>query len=298
MMVSCVRSVRRWLRRTDSDAAPRRELTEQLLASNVVSLVASLGSGVEAEIPVRSHLCRAQLRGGFERKHIAVLRALVGNSGHAVDVGANIGLMTCVLAERVGSMGRVLAVEPLDACRTTLGRNLVRNRYESRVVIRGVCVGATVGQVDLHVIDGNEEYSAIGGIVHPSATMASRTERCAVVTLDQLCADEGVRPSLVKIDTEGYEFQVLLGMVGLMAEPRPAISIELVPAMLHACGNDVGQVIELLARHTYRLFDLQGLPAAVSEVGVGDNYQFLALPIEKADALLRAIGASDRAVSQ
>ena len=295
---SCTKIVRRWCLGNGSNVVLGKQLTEQLLESSIVSIIASLGKGVEAEIPVQSHLCRAQLHGGFERKHLAVLRTLLGIGGHAVDVGANIGLITCVFAESVGPTGRVLAIEPLAACRIALGRNLARNGYESRVVIRGVCVGATIGKVNLHVIDGNEEYSSIGGIVHPSAVMASHIERCDTVTLDQLCAHEGIRPSLVKIDTEGYEFQVLQGMVGLLVDPRPAISIELVPAMLKSCGAEVGQVIELLTRHQYQLVDLQGRSPGTTEVGVGENYQFFALPIEKSASLLRAICECDRGDSR
>ena len=269
------------------------QVCEFLRQANVTSVVAEVARGVAAEIPVRSHLCRAQLAGGFERDHLTILRRALRAGDHAVDVGANIGFTTCVIADRVGPRGRVLCIEPLQACRVVLSRNLARNALADRVVVKGICAGASRGQVDLHVPEGNEEYSSVGGVVHPSIQTATRVERCEVETVDEMCRLEGIRPALVKIDTEGYEYAVLQGMQGLLAGVRPMISIELVPAMLTAGGSAPSRVVKLLSDHRYRLFDLGLQPAVASEIGAGGNYQYLALPEENVAEVFARCTQSD-----
>jgi len=219
--------------------------------------------------------------GGFERAHMTALRALLEPGAQVVDVGANIGLVTCVLAHAVGPRGRVLAIEPLAVCRAKLELNLARNNLEARVQLLPLCAGARLDEVELHVIDGNEEYAAVGGIAHPSAIGDRRIERCSSDTLDAICARYSVRPALVKVDTEGHEGGVLHGMATLLADARPTLSLELVPDLLRAAGSNLREVLELLAAAHYDLIDLCAQPARVECIGVGAYHQFLALPRER-----------------
>ncbi len=117
-----------------------------------------------------------------------------------VDVGANVGVYT-VLASTTGAS--CMAIEPVPATHASLLANLRLNDFGSRVRAFQVALGAASGTCpftcDLdtmnHVVAANESSTA--------------TVQVPMTTLDELLRDE--RPTLLKIDVEGYENQVFEG---------------------------------------------------------------------------------------
>src|SRR5690348_8938252 len=66
------------------------------------------------------------MRGVHEPAVCEALWRLAAPGDHAVDVGANIGVMTSLLSRRVGPTGRVTSFEPHPALFTQLQRNVAR----------------------------------------------------------------------------------------------------------------------------------------------------------------------------
>ena len=95
-----------------------------------------------------------------------------------------------------------------------------------------------------------------------------------VETIDDLVADGGTAPTLMKLDIEGGESQALEGARRTLAAHRPIIVSEV-------AGDGAGAVIETLRRSEYRLWDLEsGRP-------VGDGalpFMVVALPGEASDS--------------
>jgi FkbM family methyltransferase len=65
----------------------------------------------------------------------------------------------------------------------------------------------------------------------------------AVVRVDSL----GLEPDIVKIDVEGHDYAVLLGMTETISRCRPAVMIEFTP-------HNTGPFADFFARYTYDLF--------------------------------------------
>lgn len=63
----------------------------------------------------------------FERRTQNALRRLVQPSSLVLDIGANIGAHSLLLAQLVGPSGRLLCFEPTDYAFTKLSRNLALN---------------------------------------------------------------------------------------------------------------------------------------------------------------------------
>ena len=125
-----------------------------------------------------------------------------------IDVGANIGLYTCVLG-RARAVRRLLAFEPDSENFARLSDHVARNGLAGAVDARPLAVGAAKGTASL--IPGSAENSGLAKLGDAGREHALSVELVALD--DELDVRNGV--ICIKIDVEGYECEVLAGAVNL-----------------------------------------------------------------------------------
>lgn len=137
-----------------------------------------------------------------------------------IDVGANIGQYTRKLSELVGPEGRVFAFEPVPETHDILTTNMaslpLRNvtLFNAAASDRAGVVGMTVPAM----------ASGLGNYYQAAITPEASDVAVFAFPLDAIRPQ--VRISLVKIDAEGHEHSVLLGMRGIMARDQPVLIVE------------------------------------------------------------------------
>jgi FkbM family methyltransferase len=136
----------------------------------------------------------------------------------AVEVGANIGAHTVLLAQAVWPGGGVLAFEPQRIAYQTLCANLAVNSIVN-VDARLAAVGAAAGTLLVPVLDSTLPNN-FGGLGLGAHTVG---EPVPVVTLDSVSL---TRCDFLKIDAEGMEKDVLDGAVATIARYRPLLYVE------------------------------------------------------------------------
>jgi FkbM family methyltransferase len=146
----------------------------------------------------------------------------------AVDVGANVGLFTAVLARR---SKKVIAFEPNPSCAAHLKEVALRN---CEVIAKAVSDsgGKTVLRVPvyqgipMHALATIEAANRYGTEVRAMGFVTHEVDK---VTLDQalLGPTSAERVAFINIDAEGHEFAVLRGGEGLIAQHRPVLLVEL-----------------------------------------------------------------------
>lgn len=129
---------------------------------------------------------------------------------YCVDVGANYGYYSLLMASAVGSEGRVLACEPNPIlAETYLPDNVALNGMRGIVEISPTLIGETNRDaVDFVLHDRDFATSSLAALAHPHSC---ESIQLPMTTIDELTAD-WPRLDLVKVDAEGAELKVWNGM--------------------------------------------------------------------------------------
>jgi len=133
-----------------------------------------------------------------------------------IDVGANVGQFGESLREG-GYRGRIVSFEPIEAAFEALSKKAAA---DSKWEAHHCGLGATKGEAGIHVSELTVFSSILSltrvASLHDSRIAVERTETIKIETLDDLTA--GMTGNiLLKIDTQGYEKQVIEGGQQLIA---------------------------------------------------------------------------------
>jgi FkbM family methyltransferase len=158
------------------------------------------------------------LYGEFSEGEVDLFRQLVQPGQVVVEVGANIGAHTVVLAQLVGPRGRVLAFEPQRLLYQMLCANLALNNITNVVGVQQA-VGAAHGTVNVPVLDPTMENNFGGVSVGPD-------ESGEPVLMAPLDAYDLKACDFLKVDVEGMEEDVLRGAMGLISRCQPTLYVE------------------------------------------------------------------------
>ena len=157
------------------------------------------------DVGITPHLCLD----GFWESWITIAMARVLKPGWCcVDVGANHGYYTLIMADAVESTGRVLAVEPQPQLAELLRLTLEVNGLHHHTTVLQKAVADTVSSQTPLVVPRRRGLDAT---LCREATAADDVVEIETVTLDQITAD-WPRVDLIKIDAEGAEEAIWRGM--------------------------------------------------------------------------------------
>lgn len=222
--------------------------------------------GAPCLVPLNDLVGRAIfLVGDLDRKITAVIDRCVRVGDIVMDVGANLGLETLILANKVGPGGRVHAFEPSPPTLAYLEATLAANP-SLPVTLHRTALGDAPGKLSLEVPVGNAGRASL----IDTGTLADTTtyDIEVQVAADVVRAQALPRIDFVKIDVEGFEHNVLKGMLSLPKAQLPRIVLfeEHDPAR--------SQAIALLKQYDFRIW------------GIAKRLAWLKLiPVERREAL-------------
>jgi len=148
---------------------------------------------------------------GQSQRQQELFRDFVPIGSVVFDIGANLGNRIDALLD---CGARVIAVEPQPDCVARL-----RSAYRDRVTIIQAAVGDVAGRLPLRI---SAPFDCVASLSGEFISRAQGTHRFGrrewkktidvdVITLDSLVSKFGL-PSFIKIDAEGYEYEVLCGL--------------------------------------------------------------------------------------
>lgn len=190
-------------------------------------------------------------------------RKVVKPGATVLDIGANLGGYTVLLAQWVGPEGRVHAFEPAPGARAGLIRHVVLNGLGDRVVVHPEALSAGAGKARFRAVGIQGDNRLVSG----SATDGIEV---STTSIDDFCLAHDVRPAFIKLDVEGAELDVLRGARATIASAGDALElyVEMHPHLWSAFGYSRAELEAELDHQGLRAERLDGRPDPWSLAGV------------------------------
>lgn len=180
---------------------------------------------------------------GIENTICRLIEAYCGAGMTCLDVGANYGYLTLVMARRVEPDGRVLSFEPNPDVFATLRHNVQQNGLSAVCLPFNVAVSdhpasgipLFTSTTTSHLADGDEAASTL----------------IDIVTLDGVIQQQALtRVDLIKIDVDGIEYEIVRGALQTIRTHRPVMIIE--------ANRMIDEMVQFLMECGYNCYTLNG----------------------------------------
>jgi FkbM family methyltransferase len=166
-----------------------------------------------------------------------------------VDVGANRGSFALAASYVVGDGGKVICFEPNPNCIKTLENETERNEIGNIFIHRcGLSDEDNMLTLSVPFINSGE------GSFAPSQYKHNLEFSAPVCRGDDILAMEN--PSLIKIDVEGFETKVILGISQTISRCSPIVITEVIANHLERAGSSVSELMNAMGRLGYKGYKL------------------------------------------
>jgi FkbM family methyltransferase len=172
--------------------------------------------------------------GAYEKTTLLFLRDLLKHKHEAVfvDVGANVGQHTLFMSK----WARVHAFEPWDSVRSSMVKKIERNKL-TNITVHPFGLGEKSDRIPYYAPSGAN--TGTGSFDKTHATDRNRLlGTLEVVNGDEYFASNGITHiDLMKIDAEGWEKFVLLGLRKTLERTKPTVFVEISKTTLKTLGG-------------------------------------------------------------
>jgi FkbM family methyltransferase len=161
-----------------------------------------------------------------------------------VDIGANIGYYALMEARRLGAGGKVYAIEPVPHNMELLKKSIALNKY-GNIETFPIGIGQSNGISTMYLSDHPNWCS-----FYPPRKIVGKID-VQVASLDSFLKDKR-RPDVVRMDTEGYEYEIFKGMNDTLESGIPLkLLIEFHPDIM---GRErAASFLSTLKKHRFQL---------------------------------------------
>lgn len=196
---------------------------------------------------------RLSIRGTYEPFASRLFVKAIQKGSTVIDVGAHIGYYTLLAAQAVGPAGTVFAFEPDKSNFALLSKNIRNNRYRN------------VHLINKAVTDRNKTVKLYLSPVNDAAHSLIRHNNFKEVAIEGVSLDSFLKNSfrnisVIKVDTEGGDYDVVFGMKNLIKHYGGLSSLslftELWPKALERAGKSPNSYVELLRRLDFEILIL------------------------------------------
>src|SRR6185369_17454681 len=188
---------------------------------------------------------------GFKDPSINSLFDLVNPGDTIYDIGANIGFTLLNFAKLTGAKGYVFGFEPDPVNFSQCTQNIGLNNFQN-IEVHNFGLGKEKSQNKLYVDSENNR----GGnrILTDETGTGKEFSIINVISLDEWVTDRNpFKIDLIKIDTEGYEMNILSGSQQTLARYAPILFIEVDDNNLRLQGHSAKLLIEFLITMGYQV---------------------------------------------
>jgi FkbM family methyltransferase len=210
------------------------------------------------EIDVRSHILqRILIEKYYEPEIVSAVKNSLRPEMDAINIGANIGIFSILIASLINEDCKVLAIEPTPLAFQILIKNIKRNNLIHKIeLFNGICIDVE-GEYTLNTIVGNEEYSSIGQSTFFS-NIHKNIEKINVKgeTVDNLVNINNLNPGFILMDVEGAEMKVLIGAESVIKNYHPTVILEVHDDIYNTQNTSSIDIISFFEKFNYDVYDI------------------------------------------
>lgn len=190
-----------------------------------------------------------KLWGEHERLTERFLLDAMKGGGTFLDLGANIGYFSLLIAHEFGERCGVIAFEPNPPIYELLVAGAAASRRVNALRLVPLAISDQPGELSFVVDARNTGHSHLAAPGEPGAARS-----VPVVVLDDWLAQNPPASPVraVKLDVEGCELKALRGMARLLREQRPALVVEVIDEHLRQFGDTRAALEHFLSDVGYR----------------------------------------------
>ncbi|HKZ67502.1 MAG TPA: FkbM family methyltransferase [Chitinophagaceae bacterium] len=208
-------------------------------------------SGFSLRLPSRYYKYFKQ---DYELNNINFLNNQVEKGMTVIDIGAHIGLLSTIIAQKVGNSGKVYSFEPTPSTFQLLQKTIAINNHKEIIIPFNKAVSDKSGTTTFYITDK---------AAHNSNSLAN-TKRENVkeyaievnlVSVDDFALENKLsKIDLIKIDAEGAELSVLKGAEKTIDTFKPKILLALHPPSIISFGDSLPAIWDFAVSKGYKVY--------------------------------------------
>lgn len=200
------------------------------------------------------------------------LYELVRNHTTIIDVGVNIG-ETLLNFAQLNNAGACVGFEPVPELFEMARKNISLNGFQN-IVLNNLALSDCNGELYFNRPNANNS----GGIFLSSANQVESAGVVRAVSLDDYLAERRINDiSLIKIDVEGFEMNVLRGAMLTLQRYRPTLFVEINDGFLKRQNSGAIEVFDFLQSLGYELkYAENGKKLNISDDFHGQHFDIIA----------------------
>lgn len=212
----------------------------------------------------------------WEPLETALVKKEVRSGDVVLDIGANIGYYTLILARLVGENGRVFAFEPEPENFDLLKKNVEINGYRNAVLVKKG-VSDVNGKTRLYLSEENRGDHRVYDSRDDRNSMEIETIR-----LDDYFKDYEGRIDFIKMDIQGAEGKALQGMPLLLQKFKELkIIMEFWPTVLKKAGTEPGDLLGFLLNHDFKIYNIDRAEKMIKPADINELLEAYSYEAEK-----------------
>ena len=223
------------------------------------------------------------------QQHVDSFRRFISAGSFAIDIGTNIGDTTVPMGIAAGKEGLVLGFEPNPHILKIVEANAGLNKDKTNIEVHPYAIA----EKDAAFYYASSEASlSNGGIsekpnsIHGSYTLPDKIKAVNLEKfLEEKYAQWLPKLSFIKIDTEGYDMEIIQSIQSLLGKYKPVVEAECFSKLTVQQRNDL---YDCIVQQGYEIFYFDDLGNTGSEKKLSKpdmqkwkHFNFYAVPVER-----------------
>nr|WP_294794369.1 FkbM family methyltransferase [uncultured Mucilaginibacter sp.] len=196
--------------------------------------------------------------GTYEDEIGKLIKISLKEGDNALDIGGNIGLQSLRMSACIGSEGKIYAFEPLHHIQEKFKKNMALNKA-SNVTLFEVALSDESGEMSFE-LDKNTWNQ--GTFSLKNEVTGTDTQKVIIKIADELPEIQQLEKlALIKIDVEGFEYNVLRGLKATLQKHRPRIIFEYDSNYWQSTGQSIAGCFDYLTGLGYAIYQISDVGA-------------------------------------